>query len=300
MPKFSRREAFAEAVTRDNPLLARAMVNRIWGMLFGQGLVHPVDLMDSKHPPSHPELLAWLARDFERNGYDLKYLVRMLCNTAAYQLDSRARPSAKGKVPPANSFARALDKALSAEQLFDSLLVATENRPDAQAKIAGRSKSELRQAFIAQFPDLFSAEYNATLSQAMFLANSPLVDPLLAPSASAPSSAATSARLNLSLTHDRVRSADASSARIGPPSQHADEASALLAADHAGNLTARLLALQENKLRIYAAFAAIYGREPDRDELRECAGYLSARTPEAGVKQLLWAMLSSAEFQLNH
>lgn len=72
VPKFSRRAAFADAVTRDNPLLARAMVNRIWATLFGRGLVHPVDLMDSKHPPSHPELLAWLARDFEQSGYDVK------------------------------------------------------------------------------------------------------------------------------------------------------------------------------------------------------------------------------------
>ena len=89
VPKFSRRAAFADAVTRDNPLLARAMVNRVWAMLFGRGLVHPVDLMDSKHPPSHPELLDWLARDFEKSGYDVKRLIRALCNTKAYQLDSR-------------------------------------------------------------------------------------------------------------------------------------------------------------------------------------------------------------------
>jgi hypothetical protein len=48
------------------------------------------------------------------------------------------------------------------------------------------------------------------------------------------------------------------------------------------------------------AFDAVYGRAPERDELRECTGYLDARPGEAGVKQLLWAMLTSAEFQLNH
>src|SRR5262249_55886470 len=93
VPIFSRRAALADAVTRDNPLLARAMVNRIWALLFGRGLVHPVDLMDSKHAPSHPELLDWLARDFEQNGYDLKRLLRALCNTQAYQLDSRVSPA---------------------------------------------------------------------------------------------------------------------------------------------------------------------------------------------------------------
>src|SRR6185503_20779223 len=94
---FLRRAKFADAVTRDNPLLARAMVNRVWAMLFGRGLIHPVDLMDSKHPPSHPELLDWLASDFERSGYDVKRLFRTLCNSKAYQLDSRMSRPARAK-----------------------------------------------------------------------------------------------------------------------------------------------------------------------------------------------------------
>jgi hypothetical protein len=280
VPKFSRRVAFADAVTRDNPLLARAMVNRIWALLLGRGLVHPVDLMDSKHPPSHPELLDWLARDFERSGYDVKRLVRTLCNTKAYQLDSRvaapgmkaagssqhesgraAMPRRPGSLDPGGaaappyraiqgSFAHAIDKALSAEQLFRALLIATGNQADAEGKIAGRSERELRNAFTVQFPDLFPPEYNATLSQAMFLSNSPLFDQLLTP--------------------------------------------------RGNNLTARLVAARDSEARVREAFAAVFGREPERDEARECSAYLAGRAPEAGVKQLLWAMLSSAEFQLNH
>ena len=250
VPKFSRRSAFAEAVTRENPLLARALVNRVWAMLFGRGLVHPVDLMDSKHPPSHPELLDWLSNDFERSRYDVKRLVRTLCNTEAYQLDSRAARPGKAKPVPPESFARALDKPLSAEQLFRSLLVATGNQPDADGKIAGRSERELRHAFIRQFPDLFPPDYNATLSQAMFLSNSPLFDALLTPRGS--------------------------------------------------NLAARLMATPDAEARVREAFQALFGRVPERDELRACATYLAERTPEAGLKQLLWAMVSSAEFQLNH
>jgi hypothetical protein len=247
VPKFSRRAAFAEAATSDNPLLARAMVNRVWAILFGRGLVHPVDLMDSKHPPSHPELLDWLARDFERSGYDVKHLIRTLCNTKAYQLDSRA--TGIPKAPP-ESFGRALDKPLTAEQLFRTLLVATGNQPNSDDKIAGRSEREIRHAFIAQFPDLFPPEYNATLSQAMFFANSPLFAQLLAP--------------------------------------------------HGKNLTASLLAINNSEKQVREAFGAVFGRAPETDEMRECSTYLAARSPEAGVKQLLWAMLSSAEFQLNH
>jgi hypothetical protein len=250
VPKFSRREAFADAVTRDNPLLARAMVNRVWAMLFGRGIVHPVDLMDSKHPPTQPELLDWLARDFERSGYDVKRLVRTLCSTRVYQLDSRNAKSSRAKPAAPGAFARALDKPLSAEQLYRSLLVATGNRADTNGVVAGKSEKELRRAFIKEFPALFPAEYNASLQQAMFLANSELFDQLLAP--------------------------------------------------RDGNLPTRLVAVPDEKLRVREAFATVFGREPDAEELRECGAYLKGRSPEAGTKQLLWAMLASAEFQVNH
>jgi hypothetical protein len=250
VPKFSRREAFAEAVTQNNPLLARAMVNRVWAMLFGRGIVHPVDLMDSKHPPSQPELLDWLARDFERSGYDVKRLIRILCSTRAYQLDSRTAKSSKAKPAAPGTFAHALDKPLSAEQLYRSLLVATDNHADTNGVVAGKSEKELRRAFIKQFPSLFPAEYNASLQQAMFLANSELFDQLLAP--------------------------------------------------RDGNLTTRLAAVPDEKARVREAFASVFGREPDGEELGQCSSYLKGRSPEAGAKQLLWAMLTSAEFQVNH
>jgi hypothetical protein len=249
VPKFSRREAFADAVTRDNPLLSRALVNRVWAMLFGRGLVHPVDLMDSKHPPSHPELLDWLARDFAHSGYDVRRLIRALANTKAYQLESRPR-SPNTKPPPPESFARALDKPLSAEQLFRSLLLATGHAPDPDGQVAGFSDKELRRAFVAQFPDLFPAEYNASLQQAMFLSNARYLDALVTP--------------------------------------------------RAGNLPARLAALNSEEQRVREAFAVVFGREPDRDEQRACVNHLAARPAEAGVKQLVWALLTSAEFQVNH
>src|SRR5207248_1594486 len=115
---------------------------------------------------------------------DVKRLIRTLCLTKAYQLDSRvtrvsgtgSQPAAsKNKLPSPDSFARALDKPLTAEELFRSLLIATGNQPDSDGKIGGRAEKELRRAFVAQFPDLFAAEYNSTLSQAMFMANSPLL-----------------------------------------------------------------------------------------------------------------------------
>ena len=90
VPKFSRRQQFVDQVLEGNPLVAEAMVNRLWGWMYGRGLVHPVDALDSFHPASHPGLLDWLARDFEHSKYDVRRLLRHLALSRAYQLDSHA------------------------------------------------------------------------------------------------------------------------------------------------------------------------------------------------------------------
>jgi plasmid stability protein len=73
-----------------------------------------------------------------------------------------------------------------------------------------------------------------------------------------------------------------------------------LLAPRDGNLTTRLATVPDERARVRDAYAAVFGREPDAEELRACSAYLKGRSPEAGVKQLLWAMLTSAEFQVNH
>lgn len=175
VPKFSRRTALAEAVTTDNPLLARAFVNRMWGLLMGRGIVSPVDQMDSKHPPSHPELLRYLAEDFARSGYDVKRLIRTMVLSRTYQLDSRFN----GAVPPAKElFACGLEKPLPAEVLYRSLLTAT---GDGSPVLSAPATDLLREKLIATFPGMFEVEYNATLQQAMFLSNNSMLDALLKP-----------------------------------------------------------------------------------------------------------------------
>ena len=56
----------------ERDFFARSIVNRLWHRFFGVGLVMPLDQMHSENPPSHPELLAWLARDTIEHGYDLR------------------------------------------------------------------------------------------------------------------------------------------------------------------------------------------------------------------------------------
>jgi len=74
---------------KDNPYFAKAAVNRVWEHLLGVGLVEPVDEESADNPPSHPELLSLLARQFTENGHDLKYLVKAIVLSEAYGRTSR-------------------------------------------------------------------------------------------------------------------------------------------------------------------------------------------------------------------
>jgi hypothetical protein len=72
-----------------NPLTARVIVNRVWAWHFGQGLVNtPSDFGTRSKPPSHPELLDWLATDFVKNGWSLKHLHRRIMTSATWQMAS--------------------------------------------------------------------------------------------------------------------------------------------------------------------------------------------------------------------
>ena len=101
----------------DNPFFARTMVNRTWAHFLGRGLVHPIDDARSTNPPSHPELLDALARDFVDNGFDVKRLIREITASEAYGLESAPHPGNAGDV---QSFARFYPRRLPAEVLLDA------------------------------------------------------------------------------------------------------------------------------------------------------------------------------------
>jgi hypothetical protein len=107
----------------DNPYFARAAVNRLWAYFFGAGLIDPIDEMigmDIK--ASHPELLDELARAFVANSFDLKFLIRAITNSQAYQRTSAGLNTKQGK---SQLFARMPLRGLRPEQLFDSVAQAT-------------------------------------------------------------------------------------------------------------------------------------------------------------------------------
>ena len=118
-----RRTALANwIVSKDNPLTARVMVNRVWQHLFERGLVAtPADFGATGEKPTHPELLDWLAADFQENGWRVKHLVKRLVTSAAYQQASVAEHGLNSD--PKNLLLWRMNrKRLDGETLRDSLL----------------------------------------------------------------------------------------------------------------------------------------------------------------------------------
>ena len=101
----------------DNPWFARAFVNRVWAQLMGEGFVMPVDDMGPERTPRNPEVLEALAGGFTASGYDVKWLLRTIANTEAYQRKIRPRPVSEN--PPV--FASACPTKLRADQLYDAI-----------------------------------------------------------------------------------------------------------------------------------------------------------------------------------
>jgi hypothetical protein len=104
---------------------SRNIVNRAWARLMGRGIVHPLDQMHSENPPSHPELLDWLARDFVAHGYDLKHLMQGIVLSDAYARDSVW--SSEAEPPAPELFARAVARPLTPRQFGLALAIATSN-----------------------------------------------------------------------------------------------------------------------------------------------------------------------------
>jgi hypothetical protein len=108
---------------RENPYFARAGANRLWAYFFGTGLIEPLDeLVGANSTNSHPELLKLLADEFGAHQFDLKFLMQAITATRAYQLTSARTHASQDD---ATQFARAPVRALTGEQLFDSVAMAT-------------------------------------------------------------------------------------------------------------------------------------------------------------------------------
>lgn len=114
-----RREVFAEWLTSpNNPFFAKAVVNRVWGHLFGKGIVEPVDDFRDSNPPSNAPLLDELAEQFVQHGYSRRWLIREIMNSQTYQRTARANDFNAEDETYGSHY---VPRMLTAEQLLDAV-----------------------------------------------------------------------------------------------------------------------------------------------------------------------------------
>lgn len=176
-------------VQPDNPFFARTLVNRYWGHFFGRGIVHEVDDMRESNPPSNPELLDALARDFAEHHFDMKHLIRTIVSSRAYQLSSE--PTDDNRHDRQN-FARYYARRLVAEVMADAVDQATGTKTRyGNMSADGRAIDLPHENFGSYFLDTFDRprrvtscecerSSGATLAQVLLLANSDEIENKLA------------------------------------------------------------------------------------------------------------------------
>jgi hypothetical protein len=267
VPKLSRRQRFVEiAVTPDNPYFKRALVNWVWAMLMGRGLVEPVDQMHVGNPPSHPALLQELSDELVRSGFSLRQLIRIVVASDAYGRSSQWKAVAGRRArPPAELYAVAALRPLTPLQLANSLLFAAgyANQAAGEGQAAadpgqepGRVRAQFETRFASQLAELRSKldsgteTYQPNVAQALFMSNGRAFQQLL----------------------------------------------------EQGGLAARLAKLSDDGEVVRQAYLAILSRPPDAGEAAAFARHLAQRGDRrpAAVGQIVWALVTSAEFRFIH
>jgi hypothetical protein len=251
----ARRDELARLIV-EHPNFGKAQVNRMWAHFFGKGFVNPIDDFNDQNPPSHPELLEELGKRYKHYGFDQKKLIRWICNSEAYNLSYVANKSNE-KPESEQLFSRMLVKAMSPEELFESLMVA------AGPTMSKEEKKKARETWLTNLITNFGDDegnevsFNGTVVQALMMMNGTDLNTAIAPGKE-----------------------EGNVAKI--------------AKDYKGNARAV----------VHHLYLLTLNRPPTPKELDRIAAALPMRMREkdwlAPYQDLLWALLNSNEFMLNH
>ena len=267
-PESNPRQELARWMT-SHPYFAEAAVNRIWGLFFARGIVDPVDDFRSTNPPTHPELLAALAADFRGHGYDLRHLMKTIVSSRTYQLSHKANPTNREDV---TNYSRSLSRGLDAEVLLDAVAdvtgvpetfstAITDGATVGQAP-PGTRAVQLRDpdTYFSRFLELYGRANRGAIPERN---NKPNLSQALHTLAGG------TYVDRLSRPHSRL---------------------------------AKLLQSGASDENIFSEFYfAAFSRPPAADELQELKTILAKRGDrEAGLREFVWALISSREFAENH
>ena len=279
VPAYSRRLKLAQELPRTATRgFARNLANRLWALMYGRGLVHPLDLHHAENPPSHPELLDRLEAWIVEHEYDVKALLEQIALSQAYQRSS-VLPNGEEEIRE-DTFAVAMMRGLTPEQLRWSWLqatgrieahhsrrnAATQKQPAESTEPTPAWKSQLarnealeRQSeslleVFAGLPGSTDEVFQPTVDQALYLRNSVKLLPLL---------------------------------NDGP-----------------GTLLAKLLETTDARAVAEELHLAVLARKPTEDETAMVVAHLTDKKAlsewRESLQALQWGLLLSAEFRLNH
>jgi len=279
IPNYSRRKQLAEQMPRaETQGFVRNLGNRLWALLLGRGLVHPLDLHHAKNPPSHPEVLQCIEQWLVENHYDIQGCLREIALSRCYQLSSELPP---GSEPPAEAFAVAPLRGLTPEQLRWSLLQATGRieahfvRADAQLKKSNPEEYEAKRndwrwrkdlyeqlerqsnlviTTFAALPGQDDSKIDPVVDHALFLLNSPKLLDLI---------------------------------KVAP-----------------GTAFDRWAAISDPGALAEDLYLSIHIRRPTADETSDVTKIVERATTPAerasALQPFVWGLLLSAEFRFNH
>ncbi len=248
-----------------NPWFARAFVNRVWASYFHQGIVDPPDDLNPANPPSHPQLLDWLATGFVQNDYDMKWLHREIVSSKTYQRSSE--PSGPNRFDQKN-LSRAVPRRLPAEVVYDgvkqvvgSSQQAEHVREDLTRRATGHLSMRLAGTYAMQIFGKPERAVNCdcernnhpTLLQSVFLQNDPIIEQRL---------------------------------------ENSGWLSEIAAAETAGEAPPLQDLIEEAWLRALC-------RMPNQKEIDRSVTHLDeSESLASGLEDLLWALLNTKEFLL--
>ena len=270
----NRREYFAAWLTApENPYFARALVNRVWRHFLGRGLVEPEDDLRLTNPPTNPELLDALTRDFVQHRFDVKHLIRTILNSATYQRSSRTVPENEADD---RFYSHYLVRRLPAEVVLDIYSQVTEV-PTVFSQIKVGTTGGV--AGTDQFPPGTRA-----LQLPDSLVVSGFLDSFGRPDRSQPCSC------------ERMSDASMSQAL------HLNNGQTLN--DKLRAKTGRIEKWVQEKVPLDEALRRLYRlalcREPTQKELQQMLAALKEAQPREALEDLFWAVLTSPEFLFNH
>ncbi len=263
------REAFAKWLTGPGkPLLARAVVNRVWAWLLGRGIVHEADDIGEANPPANPELLAYLEKELIGARFDLKHIYRLILNSSTYQLS--AIPASDHPEAAAH-FAYYPVRRLEAEVLADAL-----------CQITGTSEQ-----YQSAIPEPYTMAPEGTRSVAL------------------PDGSITSSFLDLfgRPARDTGFESERNNRITAAQRLHMLNSSHVQRKIENGPALRKLMQGAGGPLELIdSLYLIVLSRKPSQQELREIAAYSKGPTGRRreAVVDLVWALMNSTEFLYRH